>query len=484
MPDASRAESFGPLLGDLDQSLWDMMSATALKYPERQAVASLWQPSSHCLVLPDKSAPESESVRWTYQQLLHASGILATSLSKLGCKPNMKLAAVLWNSVEWCLLFWATAKLRMTFVPIDPRNPNDAKSMLACSKPDVIVAQSGKEACSLQPYTAATDPSVLLVHCSQDEIRGWRTIHSLLSENFSQTSDTSVSSGNKTLPAPDRSAYVALVVFTSGTTGAPKGCLHTNRNLISQTCEYDPNGDPEEIDRWLVHTPVSHIFAINNTLRAWKTGGVVVFAAKSFDVKASLMGIQEEKCTIMPATPTLVKALLASPEFSEEKGSSLEIVSIAATTIRPDDIERCRRLGARHAVQAYGLSEGAPILSLPRNDELLRKGFHHGVGKVLPGAAVRICDPETRTVLCRTRVGELHVSGSSVISAYLNNENKDSFYEDEHGHWLITGDQGMMDEQGIVHINGRYKDMIIRGGENINPAKIETALMEFKDVEV
>jgi len=99
-----------------------------------------------------------------------------------------------------------------------------------------------------------------------------------------------------------------------------------------------------------------------------------------------------------------------------------------------------------------------------------------GVGKVLPGARIRICPPSSREVLRRNVPGELHIGGTSVISGYLGGADAEAFYEDACGTWLKTGDQAIIDENGVVHILGRYKDLIIRGGENVSPAKIEKCL--------
>lgn len=99
-----------------------------------------------------------------------------------------------------------------------------------------------------------------------------------------------------------------------------------------------------------------------------------------------------------------------------------------------------------------------------------------GVGKVLPGARIRICVPGIREVVKRNVPGELHMGGTSVIPGYLGGADPEAFYTDEFGSWLKTGDQANMDEHGVVQILGRYKDLIIRGGENIAPAKIEECL--------
>lgn len=125
------------------------------------------------------------------------------------------------------------------------------------------------------------------------------------------------------------------------------------------------------------------------------------------------------------------------------------------------------------------MSEGGPPVSWARTDTMLTDGYHPGVGKVLPGAAVCVCEPGGRCVLERGEAGELHVSGPSVISGYLGGVDGDSFYADASGTWLVTGDQASMDADGVLHMTGRYKDLIIRSSESIHPVRIESAMAEI-----
>ena len=455
---------------------------TAESHPMREAVVSMWQSGSPNIELQSPQKGEKEQcLRWTYQELFNRSRSLASSLRELGCGPRMRLAAALYNGAEWTLFFWAATSIGMTFAPIDPRDAEESRHQMKSLEADVIVAQDRQGAILVDDGLESWTKTPLRIHCSDKPLKGWHILDHLCPPK--EYAKMPIKNGMiKQIPDTDA---IALIVFTSGTSGDAKGCLHTSRNLISQTNNYDPNEDENMVDRWLIHTPVSHIFAINNTLRAWRLGDTVVFPSKTFDVDQTLRALKDEKCTVMSATPTLVKALVSHPSFPGATDISLSIVSIAATMVHTQDIQMCRdKLGAKDAIQAYGMSEGAPLLSWSRVDEKLRNGFHPGVGKVLSGAAVRICHPKSRQVLARNQVGELHVSGASVISSYLGVADGESFYEDSFGRWLMTGDQGMMDLDGIVYILGRYKDIIIRGGENLNPRVIEEALNELPGVQV
>ncbi|ETS02568.1 acetyl-CoA synthetase-like protein [Trichoderma reesei RUT C-30] len=531
------AEIHGDPLTDLDQNLWDLFAASAAAHPDREAIVSLWQPADAILVLeddkekkeeeddddgdgdddvpapasasvPSTSTAGSECLRCSYGNLRRGAERLADNLEKMlggvqgpaAGHRGMHVAAVLWNCAEWGFLLWACVRIGAVFIPLDPRvTDDDVPLMLEAAAPRVLVVQDAEAALRLDADLAGLElPRPLLrVFCGQGAVEGWISFGQLMDgDTYTDTDTTDDQQGppraSGSNSGSDNHAHdrPALVVFTSGTTGRPKGCPHTNRNLVSQTSNYDANADPDFVDRWLVHTPVCHVFAINNALRAWRHGGVVVFASPSFHIDATLRALVDEKCTVMSATPTLVRALLSHAAFPSPGALSLSIVSVSGTMIGAEHIRLCREggLGARDAIQAYGMSEGAPIVSWSRRDEMLVDGYHAGVGKVLPGAAVRVCRWGSREVLRRMEVGELHISGTSVIRNYFGedeDEDEDGdgddgrFYDDEAGRWLRTGDQAMIDEKGVVYILGRYNDLIIRGGENIDPLKIESALSDI-----
>ncbi|KAI8682605.1 AMP-binding domain-containing protein [Fusarium sp. Ph1] len=480
------SEVFGSPVPDLHLTLWDLLLNAATLHPHQDAIVSLWQP---CDSSADtlRHAPDGSDVsylRWSYSQLRDKAERLAESLQTLGCLPGMRLAVVLCNSAEWGLFFWVAAKLQMAFVPIDATVVQDSKATIISVRPHAVVVQDAKSATALDlSKTFLSEPNLCIL-CTGEEVDGWVKLCDVSTVQY-QVELASTFNAFCVIEDQDNDDQAALIVFTSGTTGEPKGCWHTTRNLVSQCCDFDPEVNTMGPLRWLVHTPVSHIFAINNSLRAWRWGGTAVFPSRTFNVDATLDALVREQCSVMSATPTLVKALMVHPSFPAVEKLDLMIVTIGGTFIGPEDIRLCRQgLGAKCAIQVYGMSEGAPLITWQRTDPDLVDGWHPGVGKVLPGAAARICKPGTREILPRLEIGELHIGGTSVIAKYLNKDNDSAMYQDETGSWLMTGDQARMDEKGVIYILGRYKDLIIRGGENIHPAKIEQKLQELDGLQV
>ncbi|KAH7235663.1 hypothetical protein BKA59DRAFT_548486 [Fusarium tricinctum] len=484
--DAAISEVFGDPVLDLHLTLWDIFQKATAASPDGDAVVSLWQPHDH---LSDVSHPaldgNNESyLRWSYAELQGKAERVAESLEKLGCRPGMRLVVVLGNCVEWALFFWAAAKIRMAFVPLDPTVPLDAKATILSLEPHVVVAQDAQAVKALDLSDVQFSESCVFVLCTGEKMERWLRISDVLN---AELLDSTPRIANCIDAESNQDDDAVLINFTSGTTGEPKGCWHTNSNIVSQCCDFDPEVTAMGPLKWLIHTPSSHIFAINNALRAWRWSGTAVFPSKFFNVDATLKALVQEQCSIMSATPTLVKALMAHPNFPSADQLDLQIVTIGGTFITAEDIRLCHEgLGARLAIQVFGMSEGAPIITWQRSDPHLADGWHPGVGKVLPGAAARICRPETREILPRSEIGELHIGGTSVITKYFNRGRGDdgAMYTDDSGNWLVTGDQARIDENGIVYILGRYKELIIRGGENIYPIRIEQELQQLDGLQV
>lgn len=475
---ANLAEIHGAIPTGFGQLLWQIFNSTATKYPERDAIVSLHDDCNAA-----DTGPEVASQRWSYRELLTRVDAIAHQLCHLNCSgEGSSLVVVTRNTAEWGLLFWVAAKLGMIFVPLDPDTKDNFCDVLTMVMPRVIAVESFELAQKVDSWIRQEERTPLIKILITDSMNhGWLSLSQMQNESYKPCQPDCLLDGLR----PSISDSTALIIFTSGTTGTPKACVHTHDNLVSQTHDFDPNTDPSFVDRWLIHTPVHHIFAINNALRAWRMGGAVILASPVFSVQLSFRALVQEQCTIMSATPTLLKAMLGDKNCPEASQLNLSIISLASTVISPDDIRLCKQsFGCRDAIQAYGMSESGPVVSWCRNDSLLVDGFHPGVGKVLPGASIRVCRPNTRDVLRFGEQGELHISGPSVISRYLVGEHESSFYTENGHQWLRTGDQAKIDGDGVVYILGRYKDLIIRGGENIDPAIIETRILTLSDVEV
>ena len=209
--------------------------------------------------------------------------------------------------------------------------------------------------------------------------------------------------------------------------------------------------------RLLLAAPISHVFASAFAVVFWWCGGTVVLPSATFSPLAVLATLDEEKCIHMPAVPVMIQALLAHPAFSIEKTRSLHSVYLSSTLVQLSLVELCKtRLDAKYAIPTFGMTEGVDAFLWLAGIEPKVHESHCGLGTVAPGAKIRVCPPGSRSPVRRGALGELHVNNPRMIKGYINVKSE-SFYTGEDGKtaWFVTGDQAMMDDEGVVYIMGR-----------------------------
>lgn len=284
-----------------------------------------------------------------------------------------------------------------------------------------------------------------------------------------------------------KSDDVILVLMTSGTTSLPKGCPHTNNSLTSCVRAYAAASCCDRSRSLCSHLPMSHIFGINTTFSFHIAGLPVVHASAYFEPSATLKAIREERVTDFAGVPAIISALLGHPDFATTDTSCLQHVVLGATTVTPATIKSAMQdLGVTKVGDGWGMTEGAPACITSFKDASEKPPGISTSWSVLPGAKLRICDPDTGKIVPRGQPGELLMGGRMVVDTYWTEPPKDtsdSFVEDKFGKWLKTGDQAIMDMAGAIEIVGRYKHLIIRGGENISPKSIEALLLSEFDLD-
>ena len=178
------------------------------------------------------------------------------------------------------------------------------------------------------------------------------------------------------------------------------------------------------------------------------------------------------------ALPSLYLALIMHPSFAPKRVKSLHQVCFGGTIIALDTLTAAAdpaQLGKARLGAGFGMSEVLPVFGATPDSPWKAQNGCLGFDTLQPGAKVRICEPGSREPLERGKVGELHIGGSGVISGYMYGDNM-VFYDDDMDHWIASGDQARMEKDGTLYIMGRFKDIIIRGGENLSPGLIEACL--------
>jgi fatty-acyl-CoA synthase len=279
------------------------------------------------------------------------------------------------------------------------------------------------------------------------------------------------------LPRVDPRA-VALIQYTSGTTGRPKGAVLTHHAIVNAAHLATARLQPTDHEVWCTPLPLHHVGAsVCATLPPLTLGGSFALL-DSWDPSAALRLISESRATFFGGVPTMMLDLLALPGIADADLSSLRVVQTGGSSVPPSLVRRIEaELGVR-VVVAYGQSE-APVsvmCALDDSEEVKAESL----GRVLPHREVRIIDSDGETVLEGAR-GELCLRSPLNMTGYWGQPELTKATLDSDG-WLHTGDVCSMDRDGIIRIHGRVRDVIIRGGENVYPAEVEDVLLQHPAV--
>ncbi|HYB83093.1 MAG TPA: class I adenylate-forming enzyme family protein [Mycobacterium sp.] len=382
----------------------------------------------------------------------------AAELAARGVKQGDRVAIFAANCPEWPIAFFGALELGTIAVPCNGwwSEPEVAHACVLTS-PTLIVADAERT-----DRLPARSPVILI-----DDLRA-------AAEGRSQRP-------NSPLPKIDED-QPAVILFTSGTTGMPKGATLSHRSIIANVhslllmTRRLPHQLPDDhpVSVTLTSLPLFHIGAIQLLLLQYVTGSKLVFPEGKFDAGEVLRLIEAEHVNVWGAVPTMVERVLTLPELATRDVSSVRTVGLGGSVVSPSLLERAAAAfpnAVRGASQVYGLSEAGGVLASGAPKDL---ATHAGsVGRVVPVAEIRIDDPNP------DGIGEILARSPAVMDGYWGQPEDSMFTADG---WLRTGDLGWVDDDGFLYITGRKKDLIIRGGENIAPAHIESCLLEHPDV--
>ncbi|KAI7217848.1 acetyl-CoA synthetase-like protein [Hortaea werneckii] len=419
---------------------------------------------------------DAEYVKWTYADLDRGARRLATALNRLTHVERRPVATLLRTSAEWCLFYWAAAYLHSPLVPINPATAprsEEMSHMFALTKPAVVICGDSDLASQLEQSLGEKALSDIPVRVLAERTNDKTTA------TWTQLAD--VMSGDTTPPdTPEvlHSDDTTMILFTSGTTSLPKPCHLSSFMCLNAAMGAMESRRIDHSHKFVQHLPNFHSYGVGWSLGFWCVGGTVILPSEAFEAQASLECFSLFGATHMSLVPTTAQAILAHPYFGKADLSTLVTVDVSGAGVLPSVINACWQSFKVPSYSSYGMTESPNTIIWPDNGESVVRNGEVLAGSCVRGTTVKICEPNTRNVVARGQIGELHSGGPQVIHGYADpNVKSDNFYVDENGtQWIVTGDQAVMEEDGMVRISGRYKDMIIRGGENISPASIEDYL--------
>ena len=270
------------------------------------------------------------------------------------------------------------------------------------------------------------------------------------------------------------------IIFTSGTTGHPKGVMCTHAQSLRAFRDWSDVVGLREGDRYLVVLPFFHTFGYKAGWMASLMMGATILPQAVFDVGEVLARVGKDRVTVLPGSPALYQSFLARTDLASFDLSSLRLAVTGAAVIPVELIHRMRsELHIETVITGYGLTEGTGVSTMCRvGDD--PETIATTSGRAVPGVEVRVVD-ESGGEVARGTPGEVVVRGYTVMQGYFNDSAETAAAIDERG-WLHTGDIGVMDERGYLRITDRKKDMFIVGGFNAYPAEIESVLLQHPAV--
>ncbi len=415
---------------------------------------------------PQRLAIQDGDWSLSYEDLAKHVKLAGGVMASKGLKKGDRFAIWAPNCAEWIIIALAGQALGAIMVTLNTRYKGaEAADILRRSKCKMLFTVSG--------FLGHDYPAML----SDEKLSDLQDVIVIKSGEtrvaYDEFIDKHVLPLNQSVPEDND---ISDIIFTSGTTGAPKGAMTTHgQNAQVFQSFTDAIGMTAE-DRYLVVNPFFHSFGYKAGWLSCLIKGAAIFPLAVYNPKTVLEQIERDKISVMPGAPTIFQTLLAHSDLKAHDISSLRVATTGATTIPVDLIRRMHEdLGIDNVYSAYGLTESSGVVSLcQKGDDF--ETIATTCGRALPGTEIRIVDDAGRDV-DEGEEGEIWVKGFNVMQGYLDDEQatKDAI---THDGWLKTGDIGTQDADGYIKVTDRKKDMVIVGGFNCYPAEVEKALLQ------
>jgi fatty-acyl-CoA synthase len=420
--------------------------------------------AKRAMLSPNNRAITFEGETWTYRELLDRVDRLAASLRDGGVGIGDRVAFLGTNHPSFFVTLFATARAGAIFVPLNFR--------LTPAELDFIINDSGVHTIVVgDDFKAAIAPVRESLPCTryigaESGDDSWENLADILASTEPDIDDITVDNDD-----------VALIMYTSGTTGRPKGAMLTHGNLAWNNI----NGlhalvvGNDEV--CLVVAPLFHIGALNvTTLVVMQKGGEIIIHA-TFDPGAALEAIEEYGVTNMFGVPAIYSFMCQHPKFETTDFSSVRLFVVGGAPV-PEQLLKIYNGKGIPFAQGYGLTETAPFSTFLLPEYALEKVGSAGRPPLYSDVSVldadgAPCPPGER--------GEICTRGPNVMAGYWNRPDATADAIDRDG-WFHSGDLGYLDDEGFLFVVDRVKDMVITGGENVYPAEVESVLYEHPDV--
>jgi fatty-acyl-CoA synthase len=410
--------------------------------------------------------------RCTYGQVDAQADALAAALHELGVEPGDRIALTLPNWPEFVVTTFAAARLGATIVPLNPRYTTpELHYMLRHSEAAVVVTAETFEGVDylarFEGFLTSLPDLQYVVSVGEEDL--W------YDDRIYQFEDLVSSGEGRGFPRPeiDPDEDLFAILYTSGTMGKPKGVALTHSNLVSTAALTADTIDLSPDDVVFGITSLFNVFGLGPGVIGTTLAGASLVLQEQLQPAEALEIIERERVTVHYGVPTTFIMEMRDPSRADRDLGSLRTGIIAGAPVGEDTVTRIRRELVPGIQVAYGLTETGSTVAVTRRDDPAGKQVST-VGKPLPGVEVRVHDLDGTTLPIES-VGELAIRGPGVMKGYYRQPGETRNVLAEDG-FFMTGDLGMVDEEGFLHLLGRRKEMIIRGGYNVYPREVEDRL--------
>jgi fatty-acyl-CoA synthase len=430
----------------LELTVGDLLRRTADRFPERLAVVSRHQ-----------------GKRMTWAELDAAADRVARGLWSLGIRHGDRVGIWSTNCIEWIMMHMGCARTGAALVNVNPAyRSHELQFTLTRSRMKALFLWHKDKHADFQ--------EVLGRACHGLDLALQHTIY------FDSPEWPALLDAEGQIPDHVAVDDIANIQYTSGTTGLPKGVLLTHHNVVNNGQFLAQGFHYTEQDKIVVPVPLFHCYGcVIGTMSAVNSGAAIILPNWTFDARATLSAVHEERATSVYGVPAMYVAEFALPDFAKFDTSSLRTGMMSGAPCPVQLMKRVlEEMHCGELVIAYGQTETSPVVTMSDADDSIDVRVKT-VGRAMPQTEIMIQSLDTREALPYGQQGEVCVRGYALMRGYDGDPEGTAQVIQSDG-WLRTGDLGVMREDGCIHITGRSRDVIIRGGENIYPREVEEFL--------
>jgi acyl-CoA synthetase (AMP-forming)/AMP-acid ligase II len=433
---------------------------------------------------PGKEAIIFKDRRISYGEYLENVNRVAANMVKLGVKRGDKVALYIGNNPEYVYCYIAAISVGAAAVPVSTRfGEAEAQFVVANSNSAFLFSSPGVGGVDFLDIVGkilpgCPDVSRTVVLGTPGDVE--RVPGALPGDVLFEEPDSADMEALAGARADVDEDDVAFIVYTSGTTGVPKGAMLTQKNLIAYVNGQVDASFVTSDDRLLLDIPVNHVGGGVMAIMSMLLVGGTLVILDAFIPDEVLRTVQDEKVTVMGQVPAQYILLMMSPSFDDYDVSSVKLAVVAAAPSPRELFGQVKEKFGVYLTNGYGLSEVSGAICFTRVDEDSYERLSTSVGKPNAGIEIGILDPEGNEVPVG-KEGEICVRGDAVMKGYHKMPEETDLVMTDDGYFR-TGDIGKVDEDGYVYILGRKKEMYIRGGENVYPPEVEDVLQQHPGI--